>query len=83
MLEVLDRVLESDDTFPIVTLAEGYTKVMRQHAGEAAARNKAVDFAARLKARSDASVEDERLRKAYENMFRYAATGTWTDLDEH
>ncbi|MER2512781.1 MAG: SIR2 family protein [Nitrosomonas ureae] len=82
ILEVLDRVIQSDDTFPVVTLAEGYTKVMRRHGEEDAARRKAIDFAARLKARSDAAPDDDRLRKAYENMFRYAATGTWVDTEE-
>lgn len=83
LLESLDKIIESDDTFPIVTLAEGYTKVYRKHADEAIARKKASEFAERLKSRSDAFVEDERLRKAYQNMFRYAATGTWVEPEEH
>lgn len=82
ILESLDRVIESDDTFPIVTLAEGYTKVMRRHAGEEIARKKAADFAGRLKLRCGTLEGDERLRKAYENMFRYAATGTWVEPEE-
>lgn len=79
ILDSLDKVIESDDTFPIVTLAEGYTKALRQHEGDAAARKKAVQFAERLKARMDSIEGDERLKVAYQNMFRYAATGTWTD----
>jgi len=82
ILEDLDRTIESDDTFPVVTLAEGYTKVMRRHAGEEAARREAKFFAERLKARSDANPEDSRLRSSYERMFRFSVTGTWIDADD-
>lgn len=82
ILDGLDSVIDSDDTFPIVTLAEGYTKVLRRHDEESAARRKAGEFAKRLKTRIDSVEHDERLNKAYENMFRYAATGTWAESDQ-
>jgi hypothetical protein len=81
ILDGLDSVIESDDTFPIVTLAEGYTKVLRRHEGPAIARREAARFAERLKSRIDSVEDDERLKIAYENMFRYAATGTWIEAD--
>lgn len=81
ILEGLDKVIDSDDTFPIVTLAEGYTKVVRQQRSEDEARKAAADFAKRLKPRMTQLTADDRLRKAYENMFRYAATGTWVEPD--
>ena len=82
ILEGLDNVIDSDDTFPIVTLAEGYTNVLRRHDGESAARHKASDFARRIKVRIDSVDHDERLNRAYENMFRYAATGTWIESEQ-
>lgn len=81
ILDGLDNIIESDDTFPIVTLAEGYTRVMRHHADEGKARKVAEMFAARLKEKSRQSIGDDRLKRAYEDMFRYAATGTWTEPD--
>lgn len=82
ILENLDGTLESDDTFPVVTLSEGYTNVLRKHESETVARNQARIFCDRLKGRKDALNEDQRLSKAYEKMFRYSATGTWIENDE-
>lgn len=82
ILENLDDVIESDDTFPIVTLAEGTTKVIRHHYGDEVARRKAGEFASKLQQRIKRLVGDDRLRKAYENMFRYAASGTWIDPED-
>ncbi|MEO6023441.1 MAG: hypothetical protein ABIP64_10040, partial [Burkholderiales bacterium] len=82
LLKNLDRVIESDDTFPIVTLCEGYTNVIRIHEGEDLARKKAAEFANRLRNRTSGSESGDRVQKAYENMFRYATTGTWTELED-
>lgn len=81
ILNELDRTLQSDDTFPLVTLSEGYTKVLRVHEGEEPARREAKIFSEQLKFRSESNPNDNRLRHAYERMFRYAVTGTWTDSD--
>jgi energy-coupling factor transporter ATP-binding protein EcfA2 len=81
ILENLDGTLESDDTFPVVTLTEGYTNVLRIHESEQVAREQARKFAERLKWRKDLLSEDQRLQMAYEKMFRYSATGTWIDIE--
>ncbi|WP_248768128.1 SIR2 family protein [Pseudomonas sp. MWU12-2345] len=81
ILKELDSILQSDDTFPLVTLSEGYTKVMRRHAGEAIARQHAREFSESLKSRSETLPNDSRLREAYERMFRYTVTGTWTEAE--
>lgn len=81
ILKELDSILESDDTFPLVTLSEGYTKVMRKHAGDEIARQHAKVFSELLRTRSEALRGDNRLREAYERMFRYSATGTWVEAD--
>lgn len=81
ILEDLDKRIDSDDTFPIVTLAEGYTRVMRRHRDDASARKIANSFVPRLKSRSEGLADDERLKKAYTHLFKYVATGTWTEPD--
>lgn len=82
ILENLDGTLESDDTFPVVTLTEGYTNVLRIHESEQIAREQARKFAERLKWRKDSLTDDQRLQMAYEKMFRYSATGTWIESEE-
>lgn len=82
ILENLDGTLESDDTFPVVTLTEGYTNVLRIHESDQIAREQARKFAERLKWRKDSLSEDKRLQMAYEKMFRYSATGTWIESEE-
>lgn len=81
ILESLENTLLSDDTFPLVTLSEGYTKVMRTHAGEEVARRHAGKFSDRLKSRSENFTNDTRLREAYQRLFRYSVTGTWIEPD--
>lgn len=80
ILKELDRVLQSDDTFPLVTLSEGYTEVMKKHAGEEVARQYAKEFSGLLKVRSESLPNDNRLKEAYSRMFRYSVTGTWVEL---
>ncbi|MNJ42429.1 hypothetical protein D3C77_374000 [compost metagenome] len=82
ILENLDGTLESDDTFPVVTLTEGYTNVLRIHESDQIAREQARKFAELLKWRKDSLSEDKRLQRAYEKMFRYSATGTWNENEE-
>jgi len=78
MLAKLDDILESDDTYPIVTLAEGHVKAMRVLDGEAMARIKAKEYVdvleRRLKKGPNPRLEEARLR-----LFNFAATGTWKE----
>ncbi|HIE0128453.1 TPA: SIR2 family protein [Stenotrophomonas maltophilia] len=75
ILEGLDDVISSDDTYPIVTLAEGHTKVVSKHVSDTEARSLANRYSLVLGIRSKANPQHERLRLAYERLFNFAATG--------
>ncbi len=79
MLEKLDDVLDSDDTYPIVTLAEDYTQVLRVHACEDEARKFARGYALILGKRAKDNPEHDRLNQSYIKMLRYTSTGVWID----
>lgn len=79
LLEPLDEIIDSDDTYPIVTLAEGHTATVRSIKGDAEARLVAKSYIASLKSRCDALPENTRLRECHERMFKYAVTGTWME----
>ncbi|MCF3194537.1 SIR2 family protein [Pseudomonas bubulae] len=81
ILERLDETYESDDTYPIVTLAEGHTSVVRKFSEESDARNLANYYSRKLEIRSKQKPEYTRLKLAYERMFKYAATGIWQDTN--
>ncbi|QEO77837.1 SIR2 family protein [Pseudomonas brassicacearum] len=81
ILESLDDTYESDDTYPIVTLAEGHTSVVRKFSEESDARNLAKYYSRKLEIRSKQKPEYSRLKLAYERMFKYAATGVWQDIN--
>lgn len=80
-LKSLDAVLDSDDTYPIVTLSEGHVNALMVIEGEQAARIKAREYSDVLSRRlRDKS--DQRLTDAYNKLFRYATVGVWKDDDE-
>lgn len=79
LLEPLDEIIDSDDTYPLVTLAEGHTATVRSIKGDDEARSIAKSYLPSLKARCDALRENIRLRECHERMFKYAATGTWME----
>ena len=81
ILEGLDDTYESDDTYPIVTLAEGHTSVVRKFSEESEARSLARYYSNKLEVRSKQKPEYVRLKLAYERMFKYAATGVWQDIN--
>jgi hypothetical protein len=79
ILARLDRTIrESDDEYPIVTLAEGHTRVVRQLEGESAARSLAGQYANLVKVRLDEAPDKGRLRACWESLMRYASVGTWS-----
>ena len=77
ILEALDDVIESDDTYPIITLAEGLTEVLRRHGTEDEARSTAKLYALVLENRVKRNPNNSRLQSAYERMFKYASIGIW------
>ena len=79
ILEKLDDVIESDDTYPIITLAEGLTSVYRQHGTETEARGFAKRYTLILENRTKRYGSNSRLQSSYERMFKYASVGIWTE----
>lgn len=79
LLEPLDDIINSDDTYPIVTLAEGHTKLIRKIEGDNEARNIAKSYIKVLKKRCDSQSSNTYLADCYEKIFKFVATGTWTD----
>lgn len=80
LLEPLDEVMESDDTYPIVTLAEGHTALMREIADEGEARNIAKSYLPALERRKKDQPDNYRLQECHSRIFKFAATGTWVDI---
>lgn len=81
-LERLDSELKSDDTYPIVTLADMYTAVVRIHRSPKDARVLAKTYSEALQQRLRQNPTHTRLRVSYERMFKFASTGNWTDITE-
>ena len=79
ILDKLDDVIDSDDTYPLVTLAEGYTSVLRKHVSEEEARSAARRYALVLESRARKNPQHSRLQISYERMFKFASVGMWFD----
>jgi len=82
ILEGLDYMIDSDDTYPIVTLSVGYTNVLRRHSNEEHAQRMAKDFALALQIRTNENPGRYHLREAYERIFKYASTGSWQSSND-
>lgn len=78
-LEPLDDIIDSDDTYPIVTLAEGHTKLIRKFEGDDEARIIAKSYIVSLKNRCDLQPDNTHLRDCYEKIFKFVATGKWIE----
>lgn len=79
LLEPLDDVIDSDDTYPIITLAEGHTKLARRVQSDSEAKSVAKSYIPALKRRCSMQKDNLRLQACYEKLFKFVATGTWTD----
>ena len=79
LLVPLDDIIDSDDTYPIVTLAEGHTKLVKKVEGVDAAREVAKSYISVLKAKCEAQPTNSRLRECHDHIFKFAATGTWIE----
>lgn len=78
MLEKLDQILESDDTYPIVTLAEGHVATLRSIDGDNVARIKAKEYFDIIENRFKDNY-DKRLKDSKSKLLKYATTGAWSD----
>lgn len=79
MLERLDSVIESDDTYPIVTLSEGHTHIVERFDGIDAARRVAQKYAEDIASRFPRAGKPRRLSEAESRLRTFAITGRWTD----
>ncbi len=79
LLEPLDEIIDSDDTYPLVTLAEGHTKLIRNIEGVEAAQSVAKSYISVLKAKYESQPTNTRLRDCHARIFKFAATGTWVE----
>ncbi len=80
LLEPLDEIMDSDDTYPIVTLAEGHTALMRRFGDDSEARNVARSYLAALERRKQSQPDNARLQECHSRIFKFAATGTWVEI---
>lgn len=78
MLNKLDQTIESDDTYPIVTLAEGHISSLIALETELSARIKSKEYVALIDQRLR-STNDGRLKDCKTRLLKYATTGTWND----
>lgn len=78
LLTALDQILESDDTYPIVTLAEGHVKALRELDGDGLARVQAKVYVDNLDRRLKKGA-NPRLEAARVRLFGFSATGIWKD----
>ncbi len=78
-LESLDKTLKSFDTYPIVTLSEGHTEVLRVHEGDEKARELAKQYANIIGGRLKDLGHDSRLKEAWIKLTTYATTGEWVE----
>ena len=79
LLEPLDDIIDSDDTYPIVTLAEGHTKLIRHLEGDNEAQVVAKSYVPVLKKRCDSQPNNTYLSDCYEKLMKFAVTGSWID----
>jgi hypothetical protein len=79
LLEPLDTTIDSDDTYPIMTLAEGHTKIVRKFEGDDEARRTAKSYIPPVTIRFEAQPDNVRLRECHGRLFKFAATGSWVE----
>ena len=77
-LKELDKTLNSDDTYPIVTMSEGHVKSLMNIEGIATARVKAKEYTDIINRRLK-EIHHERLKEAHDRLFMFASTGTWKE----
>lgn len=73
----LDRVLERDDIYPIVTLSEGHSRVASKHFALREAQEIATQYYEKIRHRFRGRQVPERLRETQNNLARFVTTGDW------
>lgn len=88
-LRDLRRVIPDEDTYPIITLAEGHTAIVRKFDGDDAARRVSSRYVNEINELKKQYPSDQRLEQCWMNMLKYATTGDYqimfgrgTELDE-
>ena len=82
MLNRLDSVIESDDTYPIVTLSEGHTQIVERFDGIDAARKVAERYAEAIASRFKRIAKPRRLSQAESRLKTFALTGKWPNAGD-
>jgi len=77
-LEALNKYFKSRSTYPIVTLSEGHTSVVRKFESEAHARKIAKFYANRISS-VEGFQQQSRLKAAWKTLTKYATIGVWVD----
>lgn len=77
-LEHLDVKIQSDDTYPIVTLSEGHTQILRKFGTQDEAQKIAKYYANIIEERFRKH-QQYRLKKAWAKLSTFATTGAWRD----
>ncbi len=77
-LENLIAYFKLENAYPIVTLSEGHTSVVRKFESEEQAQNLAKEYANRISS-IQGYKEQQRLKRAWIKMTTYATTGKWKD----
>ncbi len=79
LLLPLDEIIDSDDTYPLVTLAEGHTKLILNHNGTVAAQEIARSYLHMLEVKCRAHPNNVRLDECRLRIFKFAATGNFVE----
>ncbi|MGF6787187.1 SIR2 family protein [Paraburkholderia sp. 35.1] len=75
----LDSSIDSDDLFPICTLAEGEVRVVHRFHGDGEARMKAAEYAKELTARLRQMDGDQYLNTTRQRLTSFASSGKWVE----
>jgi len=78
-LEKLDKTIDSGDTYPIVTLSEGHTRVIRKFEGDIKGKEIAKYYANILSDRLRVYPSVTRLKESWIRLTNYVTTGEWLE----
>lgn len=78
ILEKVELLKDYEDTYPIVTLAEGHTTLVRIYEGDDAARKVAKNYANVISNKAQKQPDHGRLKTCWEKLAKYTGGGIWT-----